>query len=283
MKLFGFPLHTDTVHEFSFINTTVSPNIEYAYQALAIDEKRTPFSPPLWELPEPGTSKLKLLKQTWFPGVHSSIGGRYSDTSISDITLAWMMTQLSRHLTFDEDYIHRQRLQNIEYYKSDKSEVAPWAMGLIPESSAGFVNTLAGRTVRTPGEYHPTDPDTGKELPRKLKNTHEFIHASVRYRMEQHGPGPAKDEVSKIGVGKYNPPALAGWRFVKPGQQLDNDLGGKEWEEYGRWVIERPDGSKTFIVEEKIENSTTEMDLLLGWEEYGVNVKSKLYPKLVDV
>lgn len=279
MKLFGITLHTDTVHEFSFVNTAVMPNLEYAYQALAIDEQRSPFAPTIWELPEPDTTALKMLKQTWFPGVHSSIGGGYTDTSISDITLAWMITQLSRHLSFDKDYIVQQRLQNVQFYKSVDSEVRPWAMGLIQDSSTGFLNTMTGRSTRTPGEYHPTDPNTGKPLPRKMENTREFIHPSVRYRIEQKGAGLSESSKDKIGQGLYSPKALAGWRFVKPGVELDNDLGGKEWAEYGKWVVERPDGSKTFIVEEMIENDSAEMELLKGWTNYGV--EAKLYPDLI--
>ena len=30
------------------------------------------------------------LKQVWFTGVHSDVGGGYSDTSLSDIALLWM-------------------------------------------------------------------------------------------------------------------------------------------------------------------------------------------------
>ena len=90
MTIFSFiKLFNQECNECSFIKTGVPSNVEHAYQALALDEKRKPFDCSLWESPKPGTStSLKTLKQTWFPGVHSGIGGGYPDTSIADVTLA---------------------------------------------------------------------------------------------------------------------------------------------------------------------------------------------------
>lgn len=34
------------------------------------------------------------LRQVWFPGVHSNIGGGYSDQELANLTLAWMMSQV---------------------------------------------------------------------------------------------------------------------------------------------------------------------------------------------
>jgi hypothetical protein len=69
-------------------------DIEYAFQALAIDEKRMTFPPTLWHKTTDGP--LKGLQQCWFPGVHSNIGGQ-QDSSISDhgelgnVTFGWMV------------------------------------------------------------------------------------------------------------------------------------------------------------------------------------------------
>ena len=58
--------------EYSFVNTRVAANVEHAFQALALDEHRKAFVPTLWEKPE-GPSSLKILRQCWFPGVHSNV------------------------------------------------------------------------------------------------------------------------------------------------------------------------------------------------------------------
>lgn len=72
----------------AFHDPTLSRYVLNAYHALAIDERRRPFRPTLWErtAPTPG----QTLEQVWFSGVHSDIGGGYSDTGLSEIALLWM-------------------------------------------------------------------------------------------------------------------------------------------------------------------------------------------------
>ena len=75
IKLFGFlELYAAEHREYSFVDTEVPSNVEYAYHALALDEQRSSYSPTLWESPKPGKqTSLKLLKQTWLPGMHSYV------------------------------------------------------------------------------------------------------------------------------------------------------------------------------------------------------------------
>lgn len=79
----------------SFHNTKLGPAVKAAYQALAIDEKRGPFEPTLWQT-NPG-AKDQVVEQVWFPGVHCNVGGGYANTPISDIPLVWMMTKAAKH------------------------------------------------------------------------------------------------------------------------------------------------------------------------------------------
>jgi len=82
---------------YGFLDTGLSPMIQNAYHALAIDEKRMEFPPTLWtSAPAPG----QTVRQVWFCGVHSDVGGGEPDdpsgaTALSDITLAWMMSKAS--------------------------------------------------------------------------------------------------------------------------------------------------------------------------------------------
>jgi uncharacterized protein (DUF2235 family) len=68
--------------------------------AISIDERRCFFQKNVWGDPFVGQS----IKQVWFAGVHSDIGGSYSESEsgLSKITLEWMMNEaMSCGLKFD--------------------------------------------------------------------------------------------------------------------------------------------------------------------------------------
>lgn len=79
----------DKRHDYTFHDTALSASVQTARHALALDELRASFQPALWE------SKLegRDVKQLWFPGVHSDIGGGYHESGLSDAALQWMIEQ----------------------------------------------------------------------------------------------------------------------------------------------------------------------------------------------
>lgn len=60
------------------------------YHAMAIDEKRRFFPVLKW-------NKDPRVSQTWFPGVHSDVGGGYKECGLSDIALHWMIDRAHTH------------------------------------------------------------------------------------------------------------------------------------------------------------------------------------------
>jgi len=77
-----------------FHDTKLSSFVDFAYQALAIDEQRRPFRATLWERQEHALDQV--LEQVWFAGVHSNVGGGYPDPSLSEIPLLWMVERARR-------------------------------------------------------------------------------------------------------------------------------------------------------------------------------------------
>lgn len=76
-----------------FYDTKMGSNVSIARHAMAIDEQRQDFEPTVW-LPRDGVD----LKQVWFAGVHSDVGGSYPPDKntgfrIADIPLEWMANQ----------------------------------------------------------------------------------------------------------------------------------------------------------------------------------------------
>jgi uncharacterized protein (DUF2235 family) len=95
-------------HKFEFHDTGLSGSVKYAYHALAIDERRGPFQPTLWDYaPKPD----QKVEQVWFCGVHSDIGGGYPESGLSDIALQWMMDKASgAGLKLDKEAIESHQL-----------------------------------------------------------------------------------------------------------------------------------------------------------------------------
>jgi hypothetical protein len=173
-----------TRKEYSFINTQIPSNLRHAYQALALDEHRMTFSPTVWEMPDEGMpTELKVLKQCWFAGSHSNVGGSYPDTGIADLTLAWILQQLSPLLTFDLSYIPLQGELNVAFLKNQTPFVdRPWSCGKVYKSGSEFIDFLTGTSTRTPGTYCRTNAATGAPTAVRLRKTHEFIHPSYTPR-----------------------------------------------------------------------------------------------------
>ena len=90
-----------------FHNVSLGSHIKHAYHALAINERRGPFQPALWDTKTPTNRRQgQVVVQAWFPGAHSNIGGGYVDCGLSDRALLWMIYNANVHgLRFDESYI----------------------------------------------------------------------------------------------------------------------------------------------------------------------------------
>jgi uncharacterized protein (DUF2235 family) len=93
----------DTVSSVGWIENPVrlpytadNPDIEHGRHAVAIDERRAFFRTNLWQRRgDPPASGPRDLKQVWFPGVHSDVGGGYpeSESGLSKIALKWMLDE----------------------------------------------------------------------------------------------------------------------------------------------------------------------------------------------
>lgn len=114
----GLKRFTRRYHEFHDIE--LSSSVDYAYHAIAIDEKRKSFRPTLWKTKNvPG----QVVEQAWFAGTHANVGGTYLDAGLSDLALIWMVSRAkATGLAFNEAYL------------LDKTKVMPRYDGKLRES-----------------------------------------------------------------------------------------------------------------------------------------------------
>ncbi|WP_370284908.1 phospholipase effector Tle1 domain-containing protein [Pseudooceanicola nanhaiensis] len=94
----------------------LDPDVQHARHAMAIDEDRADFPRVGWASKkaalETKDRQPEWLKQVWFPGCHSDIGGSYpeSESRLSDIALDWMVTEVKEcvpTIQINENMLHR--------------------------------------------------------------------------------------------------------------------------------------------------------------------------------
>ena len=79
------------VFPLSMPDRLLHPKVRVARHALALDDERDTFHPLLWD--ELNSAQPYRIKQIWFAGMHSDVGGGYPDDGLSFRSLAWMMDE----------------------------------------------------------------------------------------------------------------------------------------------------------------------------------------------
>jgi len=103
---------------------------------------------------EAGRKKGQVLRQCWFAGCHTDVGGGYQNHDLSDITLYWMAGNVESMLSLD-----------LNYFEGHLEPVAKWGEQEPHDSSTGIF-TLA-RTIK-------------RDIPMEHNDkTNEYIHPSV--------------------------------------------------------------------------------------------------------
>lgn len=174
-------LRSRTSRRYSFHDTSLSPDIPYAYHALAIDEYRGPFRPTLWKTSQ--AAENQTVEQVWFAGTHTNIGGGSQDIGLEGVTFMWMKEKAqAAGLAINEAYVN--------------SQVRPNPQGRQRRSRTGIYRLLPTH-MRDIGS---TDP------------ANESVHESVLARHERMGRRYSPYnllEAKERGVPAFPPPEVA--------------------------------------------------------------------------
>jgi hypothetical protein len=201
---------------YQFHDTNLGPGIEFAFQALAIDEQRTPFAPAIWHRSRhPRVDQT--VEQVWFPGVHSNIGGGYPEHGLSDAAFFWMASRVSPLLDLDLDYIVAQ---------ADRRR--PYALGRLQNSLSFLYRLSTGRYVRP---ICVKDPETEK--------IHESVWMRAFPAAAQPVPAPYRDAAFRSFL-KVNDSKKA------PLSSLEKDILGRMKTEEKERILPRRFRNRTF-------------------------------------
>jgi uncharacterized protein (DUF2235 family) len=116
----------------TYHNLDLSETVVHARQALAIDDERLIFHPKIWN---PKTEVYQDMKQVWFCGMHTDVGGGYEEQRLSDIPLLWMIQEAKN--------------AGLRIYPDNKVSIDPDENGVMHNSRHGFPGKLYKRKVRT--------------------------------------------------------------------------------------------------------------------------------------
>lgn len=101
VEAFGVPIEElrlaidKAVWPISFRNGKMSRNVQRVRHALSLDDERMTFHPIRIDRSEEDQTKDRV-REVWFAGVHSDVGGGYPDDSLAHAPLVWMLDEVER-------------------------------------------------------------------------------------------------------------------------------------------------------------------------------------------
>lgn len=148
----------DEPESWRFHDTSLAPTVSYARHAVAMDEWRASFTPTLWTDPDTGDPypNSDRVKQLWFPGVHSDVGGGYFECGLSDVALKWMIDEAAA--------------KGLGFRGGMVAQVRPDPRGVMHDSLRGIFQVLRTRPrsvphLDDPAWFHPAAVDRHRNPP----------------------------------------------------------------------------------------------------------------------
>lgn len=174
---------------------SLNPRVKCARHALAIDDERQTFFPLLWDEDSDSEQKksrefgypLDRVKQVWFAGMHSNVGGGYADDALSMVPLCWMAEEAAaRGLRFQK----HMRLSggNIpDLWRERAASCAP--MGDSRRGMAAYYRYHPRPIARLSGiQDRSNEPDPRSLVTIKLPKIHESVFERIRDARDSYAP-----------------------------------------------------------------------------------------------
>ncbi|QWC83757.1 DUF2235 domain-containing protein [Nocardioidaceae bacterium] len=167
IPLSGVGLAALVNRRWQFHDTDLSSRIDTAVHAVAIDERRGPFTPAMWRTD--GTARQEV-EQVWFAGVHSDVGGGYAERGLADLSWTWLAGRAADcGLTLDPDVLAAAR---------------PDPDGVLHESRTG-VYRLLRPAVREPGAADPDSESAATSALRRRPRRPTYAENLTAYRRSE--------------------------------------------------------------------------------------------------
>ncbi len=255
-----------------FHDTRLSDSVAHARHALALDEYRASFSPTLWT----DVDQRESVKQAWFPGAHSDVGGGYVQKGLSDSALKWMMDEAAT--------------QGLKLDPQMVAQVAPDFHDVVHDSATGLFAKLPTQPRNIPNFPAPkdnADPAAGNDDPSELLHdsavqrhqnppiAQAIYHPTIRLKVGE------KTKVDVYAIEPWNRTGIyleqgARYKFSARGQWMDksirSDADGKTEEGMHIGEMVRSIGTAMGMMETLFKKATgnDDADFILSRREEGM-------------
>ena len=261
----------------SFHDFTLHRSVKNAYQVLSIDDDREWFRPTIWN--QYGDENRQKIKQVWFSGAHTDVGGGFAEAGLSDITLEWMVQKALFHglrlylgsrkywnfcITPDAtDIDHPPRKGWGRVYKAgERDEV--WDKKAVETFGPPIIHESVLERARQDPSYRPwilknygTYPDPEKWL---QENQEKYLRSKYDAEVNNRYQEWCMDGWQS---GEQNLPDLEAWLVNHPFSYKkwlkENDAEKQKWLEKNDALVEEFEGRK-FLVERDEETTLRDYD-----------------------
>ncbi|KAH7921292.1 hypothetical protein BV22DRAFT_1132387 [Leucogyrophana mollusca] len=206
-----------TIDALDIKDTSLPATIDIALHALSLQENRERFLPTLWSVPKGGLPTNQSLKQVWFAGAHSDVGGGYE---LADIALFWMAGEIESFVDLDLEFLESARQQKPDPWGTSQPHNAYMDLPLTQRIVIGHKTRLQSEQISPDSVFH----ESLKYSPQSLVSSDYMVTLSLLE--EAFGPKfqpdypplnefeyQCKERWSKTPIGLPEPPPI----FDDPG------------------------------------------------------------------
>ncbi|KIK97192.1 hypothetical protein PAXRUDRAFT_825167 [Paxillus rubicundulus Ve08.2h10] len=154
-----------TIDALNIKDTSLPTTVDVALHAISLQENRRKFLPTLWTPPQGGIGKNQVLKQYWFPGAHSDVGGGYERHELADISLYWMAGEVQSIIELDLDFLRSYEQPNPDPWGTSQPQNAYMETPVLLRPIVGHETRLESQQIQKTSLFH----ESNKYAPQSLQ------------------------------------------------------------------------------------------------------------------
>lgn len=153
-----------TIDALEIKDTSLPTTIDIALHAVSLQENRKKFLPTLWTSPPGGIGSGQVLKQVWFAGAHSDVGGGYQRHELADIALFWMAGEIQSFINLDLDFMRSTAQRAPDPWGTSQPHNAYMETPITQRMIVGHETRLESGQITTNPVFHESIKNSPKNL-----------------------------------------------------------------------------------------------------------------------